>query len=63
MVARHCEIIFCLLTSLKLDFDEVEKAMLYLFECYFEVLLYFLTNQKCEFFQVDKATIQVAEWH
>jgi len=26
--ARHCELIFCLLTSPKWDLDEVEKAMI-----------------------------------
>jgi len=44
-----------------MQFDEVEKAMIQVFICHFEVIFCFLTNRNCKFFQVDKATIQVAE--
>ena len=36
MVARHCELIFCLLTSPKCDLDEFEKAMIQVVEWHFE---------------------------
>jgi len=38
VVARHCELIFCLLTSSKGDLDEVEKAMIQVVECHFKVI-------------------------
>ena len=45
-----------------MKFDEVEKAMIQVVECHFEVIFCSLTNLNCYFFQVDKATIQVDEW-
>ena len=46
-----------------MQFDEVEKAMIQVVECYFKIIFCFLTNRKCDFFQVDRATIQLVEWH
>ena len=48
---------------MKMQFDEVEKAIIQFVECHFEVIISFLTNRNCDFFQVDIATIQVSEWH
>jgi len=44
VIAKHCTLIFFLLTSLKCDFDKVEKGMIQVFECHFEVIIRFLTN-------------------
>jgi len=44
-VARHCELIFCLLTIPKFDLDEVEKAMIQVVEWPFEVIFCFLTKE------------------
>ena len=41
-------------TSPKCDLDEVEKTMIQVVECHFEVVFCFLTKRNCEFFQVDK---------
>jgi len=41
VVARHCELIICLLTSPKCDLGEVGKAMIQLVEWNFEVIFYF----------------------
>ena len=41
---------------------EVEKAMIQVVECHFEVIFCFLINRKCDFFQIDKLTIQVVDW-
>ena len=54
VVSRHCEVIFCSLTSPKCDLDEVEKEMFEIVECHFEFHLWYLSNRKCKFFQVDK---------
>ena len=35
VVARHCELVFCLLTNPKLVLDEVDKAMVQVVECQF----------------------------
>ena len=52
MVDRLCELILCLLTSPKCDLDEVEKGIIQVADCHFEVIFCFLTNRK--FFQVYK---------
>jgi len=62
VVARHCELTFCLFTSPKFDLHEVQKSMNQVFECHFEAIFYFLITENATFFQVDKATIQVVEW-
>ena len=49
VVARHFELIFCLLTSSKLNLDEIEKAMILVVECHIEVIFCFLTNRKFDF--------------
>jgi len=54
VVARHCDLIFCLLTSQKCDLDEVGKAMFQVVEFQFEVIFCFLTNRKCDFFKSIK---------
>ena len=41
--------------------DEVEKPMIQVVECHFEVI-FSLTHRICDFFQVDKEKIQVVEW-
>ena len=41
--ARHCDLIFFLLTSLKCDLGEVEKAMFHVFACNFEIIFGLLT--------------------
>ena len=46
-----------------MQFEEVDKAMIRVFKCHFEVIFCFLTNRNCHYFQVDKAIIQMAEWH
>ena len=51
VIARHCELIFCLLSTPKCDFDKVEKAMIQVFECHFEVIICFLT---WDFYHVDE---------
>jgi len=33
-----------------MEFDEVEKAMIQVVKCHFEVIFCFLTNWKCDFF-------------
>ena len=63
VIVGHCELIFCLLTSPKRDFDKVEKAIIQVFECHFDVIICFLNNRKSDFYHVDKATIQVVELH
>ena len=50
--ARQRELIFFLLTNPKCDLGEVEKAMIQVVECHFEVIICSLTNQKCEFFSI-----------
>ena len=52
-----------LLTSPKCDLDEVDKAIIQVVECHFEVILCYLSNRKCKFFKLKKATIQMVEWH
>jgi len=51
VVARHCELIFCLLTSPKCDLNEVEKAMFQVVKWHFEVIFFFLTTRNCVFFK------------
>jgi len=57
VVARHCELIFCLFTIPKCDLDEVEKALILVVEWHIEVIYSLLTNRKYYFFEVDKETI------
>ena len=38
VVARHCELIFCLFTSPKCDLDEVEIALIQVVEWHIEVI-------------------------
>jgi len=44
VVARHCELIFCLLTTTKCDLFEVDKPMIQVVEWHFEVIFFFLSN-------------------
>jgi len=37
-----------------MPFDEVEKAMIQVVNCHFEVIVCFLTNRKCDFFKLKK---------
>jgi len=59
MVARHCELIFCLLTRPKCDFAVVVKSIIQVVGWYFEVIFCFMTTRNCDLFNIDKATIQV----
>jgi len=42
----------------KCDFDEVEKAMIHVFDWHFEVIFCFLSTPKFEFVEVEKAMFQ-----
>jgi len=59
MVARHLEIIFFFLISPKCDLGEVEKAMLQLLACHFELIFGPFTIPKCD---VEKALFQGPAW-
>ena len=41
---------------LKMQFDEVDKAMIQVFKCHIKVI-FFLAKRNCHIFQVFKATI------
>ena len=47
----------------KLDLREIEKAMLQVLECHFELILGLLTIPKCVFVEVDKAIFLWPVWH
>ena len=57
-LAWHSQFILGLWTRPKCDLDEVEKAMIQVVKCHFEVIFCLLTNRNCNF-KVDKTTIQV----
>ena len=60
VVARHCAIIFCLLTSPKRKLRKVEKAMFQGLAFHFELNL---TSLKCDLHELVKAMIQVLASH
>ena len=60
MVSRNCELIFCLSTSTKCDFVEVEKAMFQVVECHLNVFFYFLTmSRRTPFRPLDHTKIRL----
>jgi len=55
VVARHCELIFCVLTSPKRHLDEVEKATIQVVEWHLKVILCLLTIPNFDIGKVEKA--------
>ena len=58
VVARHCKLIFFLLTSPKCDLGEIEKAMSQDFTCHFELIFGLFTIAKCELVEIEKSMFQ-----
>jgi len=54
MVELHLKVIFCLLTSPKFDFPEVEKAMIKVDAGHRELIFFLLTTPKCDLGEVEK---------
>jgi len=52
VVERNLELIFFLLTSLKCDLGEVEKAMFQELACHFVLIFCLLTIPKCDLIKV-----------
>jgi len=46
-----------------MQFDEVEKAMIQVVKCHFELIFGLLTNPKCELVELQIAMIEVFAWH
>jgi len=61
--AWHFQLFFCLSTSLKCDFREVNKASYLVIARHYEIIFCLLTSPKCDFDKVEKAMIQVFECH
>ena len=63
VVARHWELIFCILSNTKCELDEVAKVSFQRFACHSELIFGLLTNPKCDLVEVEKAMFQVLAWH
>jgi len=59
VVSKHCEIIFCLLSSPKCDLVEVEKEMILVVEWYF-VVIFCLTSRKGDNFKSIKRRFKLS---
>jgi len=57
------KIFFCLLTSPKFDFGEVDKSIFLVVATHSEIVFFLFISPKCEMGDVDKAMIQVVELH
>ena len=59
VVASHCELIFCLLTSPKCELGRSRKAMFQGLVLYFQLIFCLLISPKCSLGEVEKATFHV----
>jgi len=54
VVEWHLKVIFCLMTSKKFDFGEVEKAMFQVVARHWEIIFFALTSPKCDLCEFEK---------
>ena len=55
---KGLKVIFCITTSPKFDFGEVEKSMFQVVARHWKLIFFLLTNPKCDLREVDKAMFQ-----
>ena len=59
VVASHCELIFCLLTSPQCELGRSRKAMFQGLVLYVQLIFCLLTSPKCNLGEVEKVTFHV----
>ena len=63
MTGWHLKVIFCLLTSPKFHFGDVEKAMFEVVANHWGLIYFLLNNRKCDLGEVEKAMFQGVPFH